>query len=333
MAVLMRMFFYFPTCPRKSCLRKLSDPLHQMKKYHLILKEDEIVVLMPENSDEITLKFSYLKSKRVCVELEYSGLAESSVILIDRLIKRLRALDSHSKLKKITPPFNEAACQSNLGKHTSSELRSVYPANKKAKTLTSKSSSEWDDEQHLAFVRAVFSNGMKIASPSVIMEQMVARHPALNSERVKSHLQKFRKKPEQVSDFMQEFQESLKKYNHPIQVEEDSRDISKLIGAQGVAHLTHQVQTEGEERAELNQQIDLSFMTNEEANSAAGLSIQNTFRLMQSLLAQIYEERKIPASQDQEALSKLSHQSSDKQGTEEEDVLDTLVHGMFKDSN
>ena len=49
----------------------------------------------------------------------------------------------------------------------------------------------WTDEIHRDFVAAVFDVGLKHSSPSAIMEQM-PRHEHITSERVKSHLQKYR---------------------------------------------------------------------------------------------------------------------------------------------
>lgn len=49
----------------------------------------------------------------------------------------------------------------------------------------------WPDELHRDFVSAVFDVGLKHSSPSTILEHM-PKHPQITSERVKSHLQKYR---------------------------------------------------------------------------------------------------------------------------------------------
>jgi SHAQKYF class myb-like DNA-binding protein len=49
----------------------------------------------------------------------------------------------------------------------------------------------WPDDLHRDFVAAVFDVGLKHSSPSAILEHMPA-HEQINSERVKSHLQKYR---------------------------------------------------------------------------------------------------------------------------------------------
>ena len=50
----------------------------------------------------------------------------------------------------------------------------------------------WNEEEHRAFVAAIYDVGMKHASPAVILENMRTRPTSITSERVKSHLQKYR---------------------------------------------------------------------------------------------------------------------------------------------
>ena len=50
----------------------------------------------------------------------------------------------------------------------------------------------WTEETHRAFVSAVYHIGMKHASPAVILENMHTMPISITSERVKSHLQKYR---------------------------------------------------------------------------------------------------------------------------------------------
>lgn len=70
----------------------------------------------------------------------------------------------------------------------------------------------WDEEIHRAFVDAVFENGIRHASPAVILDSMSKRTKALTSERVKSHLQKFRKnKDKSKEEFMAEYDSWLNK--------------------------------------------------------------------------------------------------------------------------
>jgi len=77
---------------------------------------------------------------------------------------------------------------------------------------TSNSSLCWTEAHHRDFVEAVFKIGVVQASPSVILENMTQKPPALTSERVKSHLQKYRNhKEKSIQDFMKEYDKWMDK--------------------------------------------------------------------------------------------------------------------------
>jgi SHAQKYF class myb-like DNA-binding protein len=65
----------------------------------------------------------------------------------------------------------------------------------------------WDESVHRAFVVGIYELGLKHASPAVIMEKMTRHHPQITSERVKSHLQKYRNKKSECSkeQFLSEY--------------------------------------------------------------------------------------------------------------------------------
>ena len=67
--------------------------------------------------------------------------------------------------------------------------------------------NEWTAETHRSFVEAILDMGIKHSSPAVILEFMQTKSSAVTSERVKSRLQKFRKKNAQKgkSEFMAEY--------------------------------------------------------------------------------------------------------------------------------
>jgi SHAQKYF class myb-like DNA-binding protein len=83
--------------------------------------------------------------------------------------------------------------------------------------LTDQQSSEdqpqhWNEQLHRAFIQGVFETGLKNASPSVIMEQMTLSHSAITSERVKSHLQKYRNnKDKNKEQFLAEYDNFMQK--------------------------------------------------------------------------------------------------------------------------
>jgi SHAQKYF class myb-like DNA-binding protein len=66
--------------------------------------------------------------------------------------------------------------------------------------------SRWTEQVHRQFVEAIMMHGMRVASPSVILEHMSYQHEALSSERVKSRLQKYRRnRDKSESEFMEEY--------------------------------------------------------------------------------------------------------------------------------
>jgi SHAQKYF class myb-like DNA-binding protein len=70
----------------------------------------------------------------------------------------------------------------------------------------------WTERAHRDFVSAIFDIGLKQASPSVIMENMMQENEAVTSERVKSHLQKYRKnKDKSKAEFLAEYDGWLQK--------------------------------------------------------------------------------------------------------------------------
>jgi SHAQKYF class myb-like DNA-binding protein len=58
------------------------------------------------------------------------------------------------------------------------------------------SSREWPEELHRCFVSAIFDCGLLNVSPSLVLAHMTNPPASVSSERVKSHLQKYRKKKE-----------------------------------------------------------------------------------------------------------------------------------------
>jgi SHAQKYF class myb-like DNA-binding protein len=73
-------------------------------------------------------------------------------------------------------------------------------------------SDKWTEELHRCFVAAIYDAGVAQASPSVIMENMTERPASLTSERVKSHLQKYRKnRAKSKEDFLHDYDEFMRK--------------------------------------------------------------------------------------------------------------------------
>ena len=101
---------------------------------------------------------------------------------------------------------------------------------------------------HRALVAAIFEEGLKHSSPSVIMENMVYAPEELTSERVKSHLQKFRK------SHTREKQKFMEEYNSHVQTfqkigtqakwsVEEIFNKRKFLGGKAAAFTSHSVMT------------------------------------------------------------------------------------------
>ena len=99
----------------------------------------------------------------------------------------------------------------------------------------------WPDELHRDFVAAVFEVGLKHSSPSAIMEHM-KQHSSVTSERVKSHLQKYRlNKTKSKNEFMKSYDRAVDNFrNNPLSFEGDH----SFSCGEVAAHLTHSIQIE-----------------------------------------------------------------------------------------
>lgn len=91
----------------------------------------------------------------------------------------------------------------------------------------------WPDELHRDFVSAIFDVGLKNSSPSAILEQM-PNHADITTERIKSHLQKYRLHRSKHKDqFMESYDGALEK------IQNGTMDSSSLEHAETAAFLTH----------------------------------------------------------------------------------------------
>ena len=126
----------------------------------------------------------------------------------------------------------------------------------------------WPDELHRDFVAAVFEVGLKHSSPSAIMEHM-RQNPNVTSERVKSHLQKYRlNRQKSRNEFMNSYDRSLQGFkNNHHELDEDG-DHSYNCG-EVAALLTYSVQTESRD---CSQSSKSSNRVAEQPQSQAGPS-------------------------------------------------------------
>ena len=71
---------------------------------------------------------------------------------------------------------------------------------------------KWSEALHRDFVSAVFDIGVKHASPAVVLDTMLIQDKEVTSERVKSHLQKYRvHKERSKTEFMAEYDKAMRR--------------------------------------------------------------------------------------------------------------------------
>lgn len=122
----------------------------------------------------------------------------------------------------------------------SSSGRRPTKARRKAKDTDPRWSKRftWPEDLHRDFVAAVFDVGLKHSSPSTILESM-PKHEQITSERVKSHLQKYRiHRIKSKKEFMSSYDEGLKKIREGT--------LGSLSAGELASFLTHNSMNENE---------------------------------------------------------------------------------------
>lgn len=108
-----------------------------------------------------------------------------------------------------------------------------------------KEPEKWTPETHRTFVEAVYEAGVAQSSPSVIFENMANRPVHLTGERIKSHLQKYRKnKQRSKDDFMEDYDTFMRKAQTVGGA--GTMGAGKPSGGETAAFLSHSVLREGE---------------------------------------------------------------------------------------
>jgi len=147
----------------------------------------------------------------------------------------------------------------------------------------------WPDELHRDFVSAVFDVGLKHSSPSAILEQM-QKHEQVTSERIKSHLQKYRlHRAKSKKEFMGSYDSTMQKF----QAGTFDVDPTSMNCGEVAAHLAYSVVNEADDDAidpELYAHggvLQLPQLTDEEKRSPVGASMGYLMGLFFSLKQQL----------------------------------------------
>lgn len=164
----------------------------------------------------------------------------------------------------------------------------------------------WPDELHRDFVSAIFDVGLKHSSPSTIIEHM-PKHPDITTERIKSHLQKYRvNRSKSKQEFMSSYESSLLRFQ-----ESGTFGLNSITGAQVAAQLTYadtkvEQPSSGEEKTEslaadpsqvltyspqVNEALMLPQLTPAEKNSPIGASMGYLMGLFFTLKQQLAAQR------------------------------------------
>jgi SHAQKYF class myb-like DNA-binding protein len=165
----------------------------------------------------------------------------------------------------------------------------------------------WPDELHRDFVSAIFDVGLKHSSPSTIMEHM-PKHRDITTERIKSHLQKYRlHRAKSKQEFMSCYQSSLTKFqeNGTTGTKAMSNgecaahitylattDPKKILSGPGVVQTTPgQVQPTVQYAPRVNEALVLPQLTEAEKNSPIGASMGYLMGLFLSLKQELAMQR------------------------------------------
>ena len=201
-------------------------------------------------------------------------------------------------------------------------------------------STSWDHAAHRSFCSALFEIGLSHASPSVLLESMEHRNEAcITSERIKSHLQKYRKNKQKSADeFWAQYDaflsiassssssntsaaDDLSSLATAVAQSGNVRHGGPLRGGHTAAFLTAAVRIADTAPAAPPQQhppvlhpwtmmdsdrgVVLPALTEQEQNSPLGQSIRQTFGLFQSVSRHILQQRMIGHHEDNNNSSPL----------------------------
>lgn len=98
----------------------------------------------------------------------------------------------------------------------------------------------WPEDLHRDFVASIFDVGLKHSSPSTVLEQMTP-HEQVTTERVKSHLQKYRlHRQKSKKEFMTEFESTLHRLRQTGYDGIDTLSGGKVAGQAAFATMTNQ---------------------------------------------------------------------------------------------
>lgn len=182
----------------------------------------------------------------------------------------------------------------------------------------------WPDELHRDFVAAIFDVGLKHSSPSAIMEHM-PKNELITTERIKSHLQKYRlHRLKSKKEFMGCYESSIEKFKSGT----FDNDPQTLKSAEVAAHLSYNSITDSEEPEDLYRDtllqggvLQLPILTEDEKKSPVGASMGYMLGLFFSLKQQLYSLRSTEGSEPRQVSPSIKQQAPTEAGGQNASAL------------
>lgn len=188
----------------------------------------------------------------------------------------------------------------------------------------------WPEDIHRQFCQAIYQVGVKHASPAVILENMTMEDAAVTSERVKSHLQKYRSsgnKSKSTQEFIQEYESWMQKaltmgaaggasdMVPPVAIM-DMMGTENILGGDAAAFLAYSVMAQEQQAAAgdpyrlspdmmnvkdlpgtAGARLPFPTLTEEERKSPLGVSISHVMGLFYSMTQHVMKEREAATGQ------------------------------------
>ena len=150
----------------------------------------------------------------------------------------------------------------------------------------------WNEEIHRAFVMAILNEGIKQASPTVIIDGMECNDVNVTKDRVKSHLQKCRMNKEKATkEYMKEYDKCLRRsilagapsaLQQPNTVGSGDTPLGGELAAL-LAYATMESDRIRNKTDLLGEGLEAPVMTLEEAQSPLGISIDHVAKLIKNV--------------------------------------------------
>ncbi|GFH55965.1 hypothetical protein CTEN210_12441 [Chaetoceros tenuissimus] len=241
------------------------------------------------------------------VHQEITSNTDMQLHLHDPLIQEVAAMSVPSSGDSISSAdrrssMNSSSSRASRSRRSKRSLREEISSQAESSTKSRKKKEgdnrwskrfNWPEKLHRDFVSAIFDVGLKNSSPSSILENMVP-DDKITTERIKSHLQKYRlHRMKSKKEFMESFESTI------VQMKSGQHDTdpTSLSSGEVAAHLAFATLNDQEVDDDAKGGIlQLLKLTEEEMKSPTGSSMAYLTGLFLSLKEQLYEQRRNTAN-------------------------------------